>query len=325
MQRMGPDHVADTYVASSQSNARETACVAARTLQFIEVTGLAPSKAKRSFPKSQYQNRMPGSDHDLAWYDPREKIYLRTSEPYALNEVSSKQEAWGHLHGWTVVKSPWAGMYWPDGGASLYLMVDASRDSVLNQIVAKLANAPPPIVASKWDGESMAITTVFVSPGQAKEFEAKACRAATSRRKRRADESVNYSGNRRRPKGQMPIERHKLVGRLLRSVLFGTRKRPGVCNRVEKIRGELESWVQCEYDRNALSDDVFFDLYYGELPIGDPLAALSIGCESHIGSLEEVKSILGQCYPQCAPLRELLKRVDLAIVSLRSWGNLVSA
>jgi hypothetical protein len=72
----------------------------------------------------------------------------------------------------------------------------------------------------------------------------------------------------------MPIEGHRLVGRLLKSTLIGTRGRGH--RRVDAIRCELDNWVQCEYNRDELSDEVFFDLYYHELPESDPLAATRI-------------------------------------------------
>jgi Domain of unknown function (DUF5623) len=56
----------------------------------------------------------------------------------------------------------------------------------------------------------------------------------------------------------MPIEGHKLVGRLLKSALIGTSERAGVTQRVDAIRRELDDWVQCEYKRDELSDDAFF-------------------------------------------------------------------
>jgi len=59
MRREAPDHLADTYTASSQEHAREAACEAARSIQFIAATGLVPSKAKRSIPRGELQNRMP--------------------------------------------------------------------------------------------------------------------------------------------------------------------------------------------------------------------------------------------------------------------------
>ncbi|WP_024521055.1 DUF5623 domain-containing protein [Bradyrhizobium sp. Tv2a-2] len=78
--------------------------------------------------------------------------------------------------------------------------------------------------------------------------------------------SMLFSGKRRRPKTPMPIEGHKLVGRLLKSALIGTRERAGVHRRVDAIRCELDDWAQCEYKRDELSDKGFFDLYYHELP-----------------------------------------------------------
>jgi hypothetical protein len=49
MRREAPDHL-----ASSQELARNAACEAARTIQFIAATGLAPSKAKRSIPRGEF-------------------------------------------------------------------------------------------------------------------------------------------------------------------------------------------------------------------------------------------------------------------------------
>ncbi|MCP3463488.1 hypothetical protein [Bradyrhizobium sp. CCGUVB23] len=108
MRREGPDHLADTYTASS----REAACEAARTIQFIEAAQLIRSKAKRSFPRGQFQHRMPGSDHDAAWFDPAAKTFIRTNEPYA-HSVTREQNEWADRHGWAVAASPWKGMYAP--------------------------------------------------------------------------------------------------------------------------------------------------------------------------------------------------------------------
>jgi hypothetical protein len=117
----------------------------------------------------------------------------------------------------------------------------------------------------------------------------------------------------------MPIDVHKAAGRLLKSALVGTRLRVGVYNRVSAIRCELDNWVQCEFNRAELPDELFFELYYGELANDDPLSLPSTDRERHISSLHEVKQILARYYPDCAPLRALLKQADLAITSLRSW------
>ena len=320
----GPDHIAATNVASNQSRAREQACSAAREIQFIETTGLVPSAAKRSIPRGNYQNRMPGSDHDATWFDPAAKSYIRTTEPYTNNsEISPEQLAWAEKHGWTVASSPWKGMYYPDGGSMLFLMADASKGYSLDPVIAKLANAPAPLLASEWKGKSEPFLPEFCSPARLAEISAKIEAQKAPPKKRPANNSVPYngflSGARRRPKGTMPVEAHKAVGRLLKSALVGTVKRAGVHRRVEAIRCELDNWVQCEHNREEMPDEVFNELYYHPLPKNDPFSLPPPDKTRHILSLTEVKDCLSRHYPECAPLRELLKKADLAISSLRSW------
>lgn len=296
MRREGPDHLADTYTASSQGAAREEACKAARAIQFIEATGLIPSNAQRSYPRGQYQHRMPGSDHDAAWFDPVAKSFIRTNEPYARSAVTAEQNEWALRHGWAVAVSPWEGMYRPDGGTSLFLLADVSKGYSLAPLIARLAEAAPPILASAWNGESRPTAPAFVSPGREAELAAKAREIKPAQKQRGTNNSVEYSmvlsGKRRRPTTRMPIEGHRLVGRLLKSALIGTGKRAGVHRRVNAIRCELDDWVQCEYRRDELSDDVFFDLYYHELPESDPLAAAPTSWDRHIANLDEVKATL---------------------------------
>lgn len=323
MRREGPDHIADTCTASSQQAAREQACAAARTIQFIEITGWIPSNAKRSFPRGQFQNRMPWSDHDTAWFDPVAKVHIRANEPYSRGGPTVEQQQWATYHGWVLAASPWKGMYRPDGGSSLFLAADASRGYSLEPILSKLAAAAPPIVVADWHGESRPFLPLFVSPGRLTEIDVKIASPKSEQRPRGANNSVKYSnfpfGMSRRPKARMSVEGHKTVGRLLKSVLIGTHHRAGVHRRVEAIRCELDDWVQCEYNRDELSDEVFFDLYYHELPKDDPLAAPLAGRDRHIASLTEVAAILARYYPECPPLRALLKKADLAIASLRAW------
>ena len=293
----GPDHLTATNVASSQGRAREEACSAAREIQFIETTGLVPSAAKRSIPRGNYQNRMPGSDHDATWFDPAAKAYIRTTEPYTDNsEISCEQLAWAEKHGWAIASSPWKGMYYPDGGSMLFLTTDASRGYSLDPIIARLANAPAPLLASEWKGKSEPFLAVFCSPGRLAEISAKTEARNGLTKTRPANNSVPYSsflsGTRRRPKGTMPVEAHKAVGRLLKSALVGTVKRAGVHRRVEAIRCELDNWVQCEHNREQMPDGVFNELYYSPLPNDDPFSLPTPDKTRHIASLTEVKALL---------------------------------
>jgi hypothetical protein len=151
-----------------------------------------------------------------------------------------------------------------------------------------------------------------VSPGRAAELAAKTRETKPIEKLRGTHNSIEYSmpfsG------GAAPVQDpyadwgHELVGRLLKSTLIATRPRAGVHRRVEAIRCELDNWVQCEYQRDELSDAAFFDLYYHEIPESDPLAAVPESWDRHIESLDEVKATLVRYYPECPPLRQLLKR-----------------
>jgi hypothetical protein len=203
-------------------------------------------------------------------------------------------------------------------------LADASKGYSLDSIMSKLAEAPAPIVVADWNGESRPFLPEFISPGRSAETKAKAATPKSQQPPRGPNNSVEYamfmSGPSRRPKTRMPVEGHKAVGRLLKSVLVDTRQRAGVYKRVDAIRCELDNWVQCEYKRDELSDDVFFELYYHELPKDDPLAASPAGRDRHIASLAEVAATLARHYPECPPLRALLKKADLATASLRAWN-----
>jgi hypothetical protein len=322
MRREGPDHIAD--MASSQQAARKQACAAARTIQFIEVTGLVPSKAQRSFPRGQFQNRMPGSDHETAWFDPVAKAYIRANEPYSRGAVTAEQQQWAAYHGWALAASPWKDMYNPDGGSSLFLAADTAKGYSLAPIISKLADAAAPIVVADWDGQSKPFMPQFISPGRLAKINAKATALPSKQRRPHVkNNSIEYnlfpSGTQRRPKARMPIEGHQTVGRLLKSVLIGTHLRAGVHHRVDAIRCELDNCVQCEYKRDEPSDEVFSDLYYHEVPKDDPLSAPPASLDRHIAALTDVEAMLARYYPECPPLRALLKKADLAIVSLRAW------
>lgn len=117
----------------------------------------------------------------------------------------------------------------------------------------------------------------------------------------------------------MPIEAHAEVGRLLKSVLTATYQRKGVYNRVNAVRSELDEWTQREYNHAELPSEQFFELYYHEsgstferaLPVAERVR--------HDASLAQAKQMLSVHYPDCPPLRSLLKKIDAAQKSLQTW------
>lgn len=329
----GPDHLARTELADSQSSARYYVCLAARTLQFMRATGLQPSKShSRAYPRGRSSNAVPGRDHDSVWYDRRSKRYLFVDEPYEESVKSRDQERqkWAQHHGFVIVKPSWPGMYYPEGGSQLYLIADAEKGIPLQPIAAALDRLSAPIVKEPWVGESGPTLPYFVSPGAIAQAEARALepvkpRPKAAAGKRNTTEYVQtFVGPQRRPIAKMPISVHEKVGALLKSVLVDSYHRKGVYNRVGFVRCELDEWVQREYNRTELPSDQFFDLYYHEDSASNLRALSPMEKNRHVASLEEVKQTLLSHYPDCKPLRDLVGRLENAVKSMQTWGREVA-
>jgi hypothetical protein len=99
-----------------QRHADEVRCYIgriARTLQFMDATGLKPSHARKCYPESDVENRPPFADHDHAWFDPFERVHILSTEPYPsrLERDSPKQPAWELKHDWNTFYVEWGGIY----------------------------------------------------------------------------------------------------------------------------------------------------------------------------------------------------------------------
>lgn len=330
----GPDHLEKRHTIDRQERARESVCHAARTLQFVAATKLRPSRGySRAYPKGDpYSSPLPGQDHVCVWFD-QEKRYLIADEPYgsAYDRTSDARKDWCKKYEYVEKQVEWTGMHYPRDvdGTRLYLVANQDKGPPLEPLVKALNQLPAPPVADNWQGESAPRVPYVVSPGAiAKRTEAEA--AAKEKIKQKTSKlsgkrtTVGYTwtlvGPQRRPNAKMPIEAHAEVGRLLKSVLVESYHRKGVHKRVDAIRSELDEWTQREYSYAELPNEQFFDLYYHEkLPRISRRSLPKDERERHVESLAQVKRMLSEHYPDCAPLRAMLKRADAAISSLQSW------
>lgn len=328
----GSDHLAARHVLRSQNGAREAVCHAARTLQFVAATRLRPSSGyTRAYPKGNAENRVPGQDHVCVWFDDQ-KRYLIADEPYepAAQRSRVERDKWCLSNGYAELKASWPGMHNPEGedGTRLYLLSNKSNGVPLEPIVSALDKLPAPYLASRWKGESAPRLPHFMSPGTIAKAEAEAAAQEKATKAQRrpggSRNTVGYVwtlvGPRRRPNARMSLDAHAEVGRLLKSVLAVAHHRKGVYSRVDAIRSELDEWAQREYNRAELPNDRFFGLYYREAP--PPTFPRSLPPQErarHADSLVAVKETLAKHYPDCVPLRAILKRADAAIASLLSW------
>ena len=312
------DHLASELAAGSQSRARKEACAAARTLAFMEATGLRPSSSRRrAYPHGDFDKAVPGHDHSSVWYHPVTKAHVFVDEPYStrMQGISKDRLAWADRYGWDIVHPLRGGMYSPDGGCDLFLIADRTKSLDLAAACEALNAQPQPLVEANWNGRSEPLLPGFTSP--AAKLEVSSTPKPSVERK--PNMTVTYRppfarNERRRPARRMPIEGHAEVARLLKAVISANRKGTRIVKPLDKARSELDDWVQFEYSRTELSYATFFALYYGE-PEHDEQNATNA---MQIERLDEVKGLLARHYPDCAPLRAVLKMIDRSAIALKS-------
>jgi hypothetical protein len=154
------------FPASSPGDARRQACLAVRTLIFMEATGLRPSATtSKAYPRGVFGNAMPGGDHLSEWYHLVKKIYVLVDEPYGRAEdaISKERLDWADKFGWAIVRSTWAGMYKP-GSCQLYLASDNKNGFHVRGLCSELDSLPPPITEAVWNGLSASCDPPFISP-----------------------------------------------------------------------------------------------------------------------------------------------------------------
>jgi len=95
--------------------------------------------------------------------------------------------------------------------------------------------------------------------------------------------------------------------------------REGVRNRMVKLRGTLDSWIQTEYTPVQLPFDRFTDVYFGDAPPTRFEKSMPQHLrETHMASLAEAKQILMEHYTP-TKARTLASSIDQMIKSLATW------
>lgn len=123
----------------------------------------------------------------------------------------------------------------------------------------------------------------------------------------------------KRPNAKMPIEAHLQMGELLKEVGNATDAYKRAKNALGYVRTTLDDWAQREYSRKELSDDVFFDMYYGNSDAPVEYSPSSERKQQLVSLCQTAKTILTKYYPDCSPLRTLNKKLDLTIKWISRW------
>lgn len=302
------DHFETPKDLYEQSAARRAVCEAARTLQFMEVTGLRPLTA-HVYRRTKGVEKLPHRDHASAWRDPESNAIVVVDEPYISNvdETLSERGMWAREAGAAIAATKWAGMYSPRS-ATMFLTSQDGRADLLMRLVANLDAASDPAIAEHWQGESAPYAPHFVSPERAKAGKAKRARPKPLYRGLVRRNAIVYGqvlvGGSWRPNARMPLKAHQEAGNLLMELIECGRFRSHAYSRLEHVRCELDEWVQREYPSRAeMSDDQFSSLYYHGFEESGfvPKAAVV-----------RVEALLRVHYPDCVPRRNLLRALATA-------------
>lgn len=313
---LAEDHLFLDYRHDSQERARHYICLCLRTWQFADATKLRPSTThSRVYPEGKCSNAIPGKDHYSGWYDPVSKGYVFVDEPYepaALRKADARAQ-WAEQHQFDIAKPQWPGMYLPGGesGSRLYLVASKKNGPPLAPLVKALDQLPQPPVPEAWKGDSATGLSHFVSPG-----------ASTALSKKPAPPKKSGAqppAPRGKQPNRMPIETHERLGGLLKIVNADTYMREGVRNRMVKLRGTLDSWIQTEYTPLQLPFDRFTEVYFGDAPPTRFEKSMPQHLrETHMASLAEAKQILMDHYTP-TKARTLASSIDQMIKSLATW------
>lgn len=313
------DHLVCDLLDSSQSYARERLFAAERSLHFMEYTGLRPAlsrDARKAYPRGSTDLQLPYSDHSTLWIDPAHNQFILVDEPYALAPDNEARAAWAARHNWQIVKTSYPGMYRPYE-CDLYVATDGGLGYDLGALVANIDTMPTPRLEEDWPGDTSPSWETFTSPlaRTVQDVRRARCRGTIFPVPSATTVPYSYSigASRRRPDGQMKVAEHIEAGRIIKAVIHSKQRPYAAYRRLSSLRSTLEDWMSLEIDKGELDGPEFFEVYYTEAE-GDALyreVAKSPG--GIVTLLAELRQKLSRAYPNCAPLRQQLRRIDMAV------------
>lgn len=317
LRMVADDHFVCDTLADTQAYARDRLCTAERSLQFMEHTGLLPSREYRRADRNRSRDdELPNRDHATHWVDSASGQFILVDEPYSNVPDEAKRAAWATRTGWLIVKTSWPGMYNPYNCA-LYVATAGGSSYDLNALVAKINAMPAPPIADEWHGESSPSWDTFLSPMALTKQDKRRARCKGTIYPASSSTTVPYNydpgSNRRRPAGTMGADGHIEAGRIIKAVLRSGQSTYAVYTRMNSLRYTLEDWMGREINRRQLAGLEFLDVYYGGADGDAPYDEMAKSRGGIVRMLGSLKHKLQAAYPDCAPLREQLHRIDMSM------------
>ncbi len=317
LRMVAPDHFVSDSLAQSQFSARNIIGKAERSLRFMQHTGLRPSRdSKAAYPDRTQDTELPDADHSTDWYDPATGQFILVDEPYSNVPDDPERVAWAKRHGWHLRMSTWPGMYNPYQ-CGLYVATDGRQGFDFDALMAKIDAIPAPTVGDDWVCESVPNHDVFVSPAAQTKQDRRRARSKGTVIPMATDTTIPYNAMfgraRRRPTGAMGVPGHIEMGRILKAVIHSKHRPWGAHQRLDSVRSTLEDWMALEISKGDLDGPEFFDVYYHDPDSEGPYAEAAQSRGGLISILGELKTMLQGAYPDCAPLRQQLHKIDMSV------------
>jgi hypothetical protein len=299
------DHLEGGMDHFEQEETRENILRVIRHLQFADATGLAPWK-HQSIRAFHWESELPKKDHSSMWEDPGSGAPIYADEPYQYpGYLMPLRQAWAVEHGLAVAAPPWDGMYIPRS-STLYLTCRREHAEILERVTSALASAPAPVV--QWSGDSAPYHPTFVSPLRLASGKSKKPRG-----KRRIPGTVRAGAilvgslpDSRwwRPNAQMPVHAHRSAAVVIDAAMawVGNARHDTYRRQVRHIRDHLDAWLTQEHP-GRLPNGFDREMYYGRRD----------GVLDQPPDIEPLRNLVIEHYPDCAPRRMLLKKIDTAM------------
>ena len=125
--------------------------------------------------------------------------------------------------------------------------------------------------------------------------------------------NYNPGCSRRRPAGELGIDGHVQAGRVIKAVMSSQYAPGGVYTRLNSLRSDLEDWLSLEIGRGQLEGPEFFEVYYTRTDEDQALRRTLTSSDDLVSALHGLERTLKDAYPDCAPLRQQLRRIEMSV------------
>lgn len=291
----------------SQSGALQNLKAAARTIQLMECTGLRG--ARHDFPKNVIPlfRKLRGADHTSAWSVPgNPEKWVVIDEPYNIFD----REAWAKAFGLHAATARWIGLHL--GGVTITTVFTAT-ESYTNEIFSvlkKIAANDQNLITLNASYDS-----VFTSPARAAARKVRKPRPMPVKPGVVKGSSIAYGGmpgerTEWRPARPLSISMHREIGPRIEAVGdsgIPSKAYPALLS----VKFTLQSWFYEEHGKDLSDEDraAYYDR--GESSRKHQIAETLTDAAAKFDAIDTVIMILTTGYPDCPPLRTLIKRLKL--------------